>query len=167
MSQQKGFGAVEAVVVSIAIIVIGVLGWKFMDMQNRQQVDNAEKQTKVQTEDSKKSLGNEQAKKINEEDEKIAVARVVCTSPEYTATDAMAQFSAQYVQIKQQKYAHFAGACAESEETAMSGSHAFVHKENNKWVRVTSGNGDLYCDRLVAKGFPEDFVVACQGPSLE
>ena len=164
--KQKGFGVPEAVIICVLILVIGLLGWKYMDTQQNKS-DNKDKR---QTDSSMKTNENnkDNVSKPSIEEEKIAVARAICTNPELTTvSDAMAKFSSQYVIIENDKYAHFAGACAESEETAMSGSHAFAYKENGTWIRFISGNGDLPCDSLKDKGFPQDMVIVCEGPTLE
>lgn len=163
--KQRGFGIPEAVIICVLLLVIGLLGWKYMDVSQNQK-NNEDKKANSSVETNKKD--SDDTAKVSAEDEKVAVARVICSHEgQEEVTDARAEFSAQYVTIELGRYAHFAGACAESEETAMSGFHAFAYKEDSNWVRVAFGNGDLPCDKLQTKGFPQSMIEACQGPSLE
>lgn len=163
--KQRGFGIPEAVIICVLLLVIGLLGWKYMDVQQNQKNNEDKNHTNSSLKTNKKDRNN--TDKASVEDENITVARSMCSNEEYKATDAMAKFSARYVTIEQGKYAHFAGACAESEETAMSGFHAFAYKENGTWTRITAGSGDLACDKLQPKGFSQSMIEACRGPSLE
>jgi cytoskeletal protein RodZ len=165
--KQRGIGTPEAVVICVIIIIIGLLGWKFMDMNQQktetQNTKNSSKSSDVESIQKDESVAN----KISAEDDKVAATKVACSVDNDQATDAVARFSSKYTEVKDGKYAHFSGACSASDEEAMSGFHAFMYKENGKWTRLTAGNGELLCNDLESKKFPKEFIEICQGPSLE
>lgn len=158
--KQHGFGLPEAAVICAVVLVIGLLGWKYMDSQQHQQDQN----TKTQSSDQNSASINSKNKvdgtteQAATEDSTVAVARAICSDPSATASDATAQYSAKFVKVEQSKYAQFSGSCAESDETAMSGFRAFAYNDGSSWKRLS---GEAVCSDMQAKGFPQDMVDAC------
>jgi hypothetical protein len=167
VNAQRGFGAAEAAVICVVVIVIGLLGWKFMETQNNN--DNNYNVSSAKSNKNKSDSANtvnSKVKPLAETDEKGEVVKAACSNPETPLpSEGVIKFSSQFVSVNG-KYAHFSGYCSDKEVESIGGFHGFYIKENNSWQEVTAGVGDLDCDGLVARDFPQNFVSECRGPQI-
>ena len=126
MNRQRGFGAVEIVLVVVFVSLIGFLGWRLWEAQ--QDIDSLKKQSQSKAESTKESE-NENSSKSDEQ----LVAEVVCGGTSQKAID----YAVQNVNIYSEIFATYGGGCYEpDEEDAIGGGIAFLKKKDGSWVFI-------------------------------
>lgn len=157
---QRGFGAAEAAVICVVVIVIGLLGWKFMDTQKKQEQNSVSSPSSLEKNDNELEKVSGGTKTLSEMDEKKAVVKVVC-GKNNEITEQLLSFSSQYVMIKDNKYARFSGICAEKEVKSVGGFYLFLMKEDSGWKELPEGVNEFDCDLLKQKDFPPELITEC------
>ncbi len=156
-NKQKGFGAVEIVLVVVFVSIIGFMGWRLwqaqQDINDLKDQQSSEKQAAKQT---------EQTNEVEKSD-KALIASVVCRD----VSEKALLYAEESIEISEDVFGIYRGGCAESEAETASGFVVYLKKTSGSWNSVTGGNGEVDCGLLETQGFPQTMIDTCQGPSFE